>query len=54
LREVRVRPESELVCPSEEELLVLPSRKSTLARPHSAPNDTKRKVGLGFPSTLLL
>ncbi|KAJ7337307.1 39S ribosomal protein L38, mitochondrial [Desmophyllum pertusum] len=42
LREVRVRPEPEPQ--TEEELLVLPSRKSTIVRPCSAPNDTTRKA----------
>ena len=51
MREVRVRPEPE--GPSEEELLVLAPRKSTLVRPRSAPNDTKRKVGLDFSPMLL-
>lgn len=50
LRDVRVRPEPE--SPSDEELLVLPSRKSTLVRPSSAPNDTTRKVGVDFSSQL--
>ena len=46
LRDARVQPEPEY--PSEEELLVLSSRKSTLARPSSAPSYASRKVGLDF------
>ncbi|KAL9975612.1 hypothetical protein ACROYT_G012793 [Oculina patagonica] len=41
LRDVRVQPEPE--SPSDEELLVMPSRKSTFVRPSSAPIDTARK-----------
>lgn len=46
LRAVRVLPEPQYR--SEEELFVLPRRQPTLVRPRSAPNDTKRKVGLDF------
>lgn len=46
MRAVRVLPEPQYR--SEEELFVLPLRQPTLVRPRSAPNDTKRKVGLDF------